>query len=99
MEIYPLEIVSDAKGNVIRVLLSNGEAWKLNGKCLRCGECCHSNRGGCESFEHEILNGVEVAKCNARTQWAKPWQCKIYPTNPYDPKEQFETCGYSWEKI
>jgi hypothetical protein len=95
MKVYPLEIVSDAKGSVLRVLLNNGETWAVKGECLRCGKCCE--RGTCLSYKHEILNEKYVAKCEA--QWSKPWQCKMFPTNPYDKRELIEGCGYSWEKI
>lgn len=95
MNPYPLEIASDQKGNVIWVRLNNNEVWELRGECLRCGQCCSGN--GCKSYSTEILNGIEVGKC--LENWAKPWQCKIFPTNPYDLKEKFDNCGYSWERI
>jgi len=95
MKIYPLRISIDSKGNVLEVELNNGERWKVKGECLRCGKCCE--RGVCQSYDHEVLNGKVVAKCSA--QWGKPWQCKIFPTNPYDEKERPEGCGYNWEKI
>lgn len=97
MKTYPIEIVSDAKGNVLRVRLNNGEKWLVIGKCDRCGKCCE--RGTCGAFGYEILNGIKTARCDAQVHGRKPWQCKIFPTNPYDEKERPEGCNYTWEKI
>lgn len=94
MEIYPTEIVSDAKGNVLRVLLSNGETWLLKGKCLRCGKCGNPD---CQYWEYEMLNGKRVVKCNAQLHGIKPWACQTYPRNPLAQLD--EGCGYYWEKI
>jgi len=95
MKVYPLRITIDQKGNVLDVGLNNEETWILEGECSRCGKCCE--RGKCESYAREILNGIDIAKCEA--QWSKPWQCRVYPTNPYDGKEMVEDCGYSWRRI
>ena len=95
MKIYPLEITSDAKGNVLRVLLNNYETWEVKGSCIRCGKCCERNV--CQSYDHEVLNGIRIAKCSS--QWSKSWQCKMFPTEPYNKKELPEGCGYFWEKI
>lgn len=95
MRVYPLEIVSDAKGNVLRVLLNNGETWQLKGKCLRCGNCCKKRT--CEHYSREILNGINVATCVAQLKGIKPWFCQIYPDNPM--VKLIDGCGYSWEKI
>lgn len=96
MQFYPVKVILGCKGSQVwveEVELNNGEIWRVEGECSRCGKCCE--RGICQSYDHEVLNGKRIAKCNA--QWSKPWQCKIYPMNPYE--DLTEGCTYKWRKI
>ena len=91
-------------GEVRKVTLANGEVWKLEGECNRCGECCASitskefvnKQGlGCKHLFYENVNDEEVSGC--KIYWERPGFCVLYPQNPYE--KLFPSCSYKWVKV
>ena len=95
---------ADPRGTVLQVEI-NGELWKLNGECNRCGACCEKTKmmikefqkedGTCKHFSFETVDGNKLGKC--AIMWARPAFCMLYPRNPYEKLD--DECSYSWERI
>lgn len=86
------------------VTLKNGEIWKLEGECNRCGDCCeHINipelvrdtGQGCKHLSYETWDGKEVSSCNI--YWIRPCFCALYPRDPNE--ELFPNCSYKWVRV
>lgn len=79
------------KRHTTRAKDKNGDWWRVEGKCLRCGQCgCF----GCEYFTHEVLDGKRVGKC--KRVFTKPFLCAMYPYSPDTPLKP--GCGFKWVK-
>lgn len=95
--------IEQPSAEVAIVKLDNGEVWKRNGYCNRCGMCCDNIKGDlakensndCKHQKHENLNDEKVSVC--KIYWTRPYQCAVYPFDPYD--ELYEKCSYSWERV
>ena len=93
------------RGSIDTVELENGEVWKLEGECTRCGICCgktkmpivefQNKERGCKHFCYETVNGEKLGKCNII--WTRPAFCMMYPNEPNEPLP--EECGYKWKKV
>jgi len=82
---------------VIRAQDNNGEWWKLEGECRRCGQCCRDYPEPCEHLDYEIVNNMKLAKCKIqRGGLGKPWGCMVYPRNP--DEALYPDCGFRWIK-
>lgn len=75
----------------VRAKDKNGEWFRIEGKCLRCGKCgCET----CDHFTHEIVDDKRIGKC--KRQFEKPFLCALYPYDPHDKLK--EGCGFKWIK-
>ena len=102
--IYELDYTV-GRGRVLTVSYSNGEKWKLVGKCSRCGACCEKakqivpefadKKGRCSKFSYEIENGKKVGVCSLYE--SRPVWCFMYPRDPREPLHK--ECSFSWERI
>ena len=98
-------IYKHPQGHIETVELYNGEIWKLNGECNRCGACCQKTimpikefqdkHKGCKFFSYEVENGKKVGKCEAI--WHRLQFCLLYPIQPYDKLD--DDCSFTWERM
>jgi hypothetical protein len=89
------------RGYVKKVVLNNGETWRLDGYCCLCGVCCIVNPpdcykvdGACSQLGDELHDGVRERPCNAF--WSRPIGCALYPRDPYETLDK--ECTYEWVK-
>jgi len=81
------------RGKILRSKDKEGNWWKLEGECKRCGRCCGDNEGGlCKHLIFE--DGIAVCKINKL--WNKPGRCVLHPYSP--DRKLFQGCGYKWVK-
>lgn len=91
------------RGYVEQVELDNGEVWRVEGYCNRCGECCHSTvpplyrneEGGCRFLVYENVDGHRVSRCE--TYFDRPMGCALYPKDPYAKLP--DKCSYNWVRV
>ena len=89
----------------IKTVKINDEKWKLEGKCIRCGECCKNTKmtlpdfrdkdGNCIHFSYETVDGEKMGRCDVL--WARPAFCLLYPRDPY--MDLCNGCGYKWKRV
>ena len=82
------------RGKILRSKDKEGNWWRLEGECGRCGRCCGNNEGGL--CKHLIVHEDGITECKINKLWNKPGRCILHP---YDPdKELFKGCAYRWVK-
>jgi len=93
-----IEIDRD-NARVIRSQDLEGNWWKLEGKCNRCGVCCEMySTPPCPHLTYKQDDGDKKAFCLIHKFFkGKPWGCIIYPRFPEEANEIPE-CGYTWTK-
>ena len=82
---------------ISRALGLDGNWYRLEGQCNRCGVCCKTNRPDCPYLFYEEVDGAKLAGC--KIQWDKFASCSCYPDEPDNPdRPLLPGCGYKWVK-
>ncbi len=81
----------DAVLRVLRAQDKEGRWWRVDGECVRCGDCCTPASGEFCQWR-TIVDGLIF--CSLQPEIMKPWNCAIVPRCP--EIELPSTCGYTW---
>jgi len=76
-------------------------AWKVVGKCVRCGRCCLMGKapypefedpktGLCTKLQFFDLDGKMVSRCLVNDN--KPIGCAFFPSDPFTPNSIPKEC-------